>query len=45
MTRPQSAALIRNCYFDELSATPGLYRLGQNTDHNDRRRNSEEAFR
>jgi aspartate/methionine/tyrosine aminotransferase len=33
MTRPQSAALIRNRYFDELSATPGLYWLGQNTNH------------
>ena len=29
----QSAALIRNRYFDELSATPGLYWLGQNTNH------------
>ena len=33
MTRLQSAALIRNRYFDELSATPGLYWLGQNTNH------------
>jgi histidinol-phosphate aminotransferase len=30
---PQSAALIRNRYFDELSSTPGLYWLGQNTNH------------
>src|SRR6266849_3715524 len=28
-----STALIRNRYFDELSATPGLYWLGQNTNH------------
>jgi histidinol-phosphate aminotransferase len=35
MTMPQSAALIRNRYFDELSATPGLYWLGQNTNHID----------
>jgi histidinol-phosphate aminotransferase len=33
MSRPESAALIRNRYFDELSATPGLYWLGQNTNH------------
>jgi histidinol-phosphate/aromatic aminotransferase/cobyric acid decarboxylase-like protein len=33
MTKPQSAALTRNRYFDELSATPGLYWLGQNTNH------------
>ena len=33
MSGPQSAALIRNRYFDELSATPGLYWLGQNTNH------------
>lgn len=33
MSRPQSAALIRNRYFDGLSATPGLYWLGQNTNH------------
>jgi aspartate/methionine/tyrosine aminotransferase len=33
MSKPQSAALIRNRYFDELSATPGLYWLGQNTNH------------
>ena len=29
----QSAALVRNRYFDELSSTPGLYWLGQNTNH------------
>jgi len=29
----QSAALIRNRYFDELSSTAGLYWLGQNTNH------------
>ncbi|WP_298951646.1 pyridoxal phosphate-dependent aminotransferase [uncultured Methylobacterium sp.] len=28
-----SAALVRNRYFDELSATPGLIWLGQNTNH------------
>ncbi|HWK46919.1 MAG TPA: pyridoxal phosphate-dependent aminotransferase [Stellaceae bacterium] len=28
-----STALVRNRYFDELSATPGLYWLGQNTNH------------
>jgi histidinol-phosphate aminotransferase len=28
-----STALIRNRYFDELAATPGLYWLGQNTNH------------
>ena len=33
MSKPESAALIRNRYFDELSATPGLYWLGQNTNH------------
>jgi histidinol-phosphate aminotransferase len=33
MSRPESAALIRNRYFDELSAMPGLYWLGQNTNH------------
>jgi histidinol-phosphate aminotransferase len=33
MSKPQSAALVRNRYFDELSATPGLYWLGQNTNH------------
>src|SRR5216683_2930037 len=33
MSRPESAALIRNRYFDGLSATPGLYWLGQNTNH------------
>jgi hypothetical protein len=33
MSRLESAALIRNRYFDELSATPGLYWLGQNTNH------------
>src|SRR6266702_5045040 len=33
MSGSQSAALIRNRYFDELSATPGLYWLGQNTNH------------
>jgi aspartate/methionine/tyrosine aminotransferase len=33
MSRPLSAALIRNRYFDELSATPGLHWLGQNTNH------------
>jgi histidinol-phosphate aminotransferase len=30
---PISSALLRNRYFDELSATPGLYWLGQNTNH------------
>src|SRR5260221_12146278 len=29
----ESVALIRNRYFDDLSATPGLYWLGQNTNH------------
>ncbi|MDE5443843.1 pyridoxal phosphate-dependent aminotransferase [Bradyrhizobium sp. CSA207] len=33
MSKPQSAALIRNRYFDELSVRPGLYWLGQNTNH------------
>jgi histidinol-phosphate aminotransferase len=33
MSSPVSTALIRNRYFDELSATPGLYWLGQNTNH------------
>lgn len=33
MSKPQSTALVRNRYFDELSATPGLYWLGQNTNH------------
>ena len=33
MSRSQSAALVRNRYFDELSATPGLCWLGQNTNH------------
>jgi histidinol-phosphate aminotransferase len=33
MSKQQSAALIRNRYFDELSATPGLHWLGQNTNH------------
>jgi histidinol-phosphate aminotransferase len=33
MSKPQSAALIRNRYFDELAATPGLHWLGQNTNH------------
>jgi histidinol-phosphate/aromatic aminotransferase/cobyric acid decarboxylase-like protein len=28
-----STALIRNRYFDELTSTPGLYWLGQNTNH------------
>lgn len=28
-----SAALARNRYFDELAATPGLFWLGQNTNH------------
>ncbi|MDQ8730338.1 pyridoxal phosphate-dependent aminotransferase [Bradyrhizobium sp. LHD-71] len=28
-----STALIRNRYFDELASTPGLYWLGQNTNH------------
>lgn len=30
-----SQALLRNRYFDELSATPGLFWLGQNTNHID----------
>jgi histidinol-phosphate aminotransferase len=33
MSKSQSAALVRNRYFDELAATPGLYWLGQNTNH------------
>ena len=33
MSKLESTALIRNRYFDELSATPGLYWLGQNTNH------------
>jgi histidinol-phosphate/aromatic aminotransferase/cobyric acid decarboxylase-like protein len=33
MSKPQSTALIRNRYFDELSAMPGLNWLGQNTNH------------
>jgi len=33
MSRSKSCALIRNRYFDELSATPGLHWLGQNTNH------------
>jgi hypothetical protein len=28
-----SVALVPNRYFDELSATPGLYWLGQDTNH------------
>jgi hypothetical protein len=35
MPRLESASLIRNRYFDALSATPGLYWLGQNTNHID----------
>jgi len=33
MSKLESTALIRNRYFDELSAMPGLYWLGQNTNH------------
>jgi histidinol-phosphate aminotransferase len=33
MSRLESGTLIRNRYFDALSATPGLYWLGQNTNH------------
>jgi histidinol-phosphate aminotransferase len=33
MPMTPSVALVRNRYFDELSATPGLYWLGQNTNH------------
>ncbi|MBE7196909.1 MAG: pyridoxal phosphate-dependent aminotransferase [Parafilimonas terrae] len=33
MAAPLSAALTRNRYFDALSADPGLYWLGQNTNH------------
>jgi histidinol-phosphate aminotransferase len=33
MSKLESTALIRNRYFDELPATPGLYWLGQNTNH------------
>jgi histidinol-phosphate/aromatic aminotransferase/cobyric acid decarboxylase-like protein len=35
MPRLESASLIRNRYFDALSATPRLYWLGQNTNHID----------
>ncbi|GJD50571.1 Histidinol-phosphate aminotransferase [Methylobacterium crusticola] len=33
MASAASPALIRNRYFDDLAATPGLYWLGQNTNH------------
>src|SRR5258707_470764 len=33
MSNLESASLNRNRYFDDLSATPGLYWLGQNTNH------------